>query len=59
MTSERLVNGGYKTAVFDEDRELSPEVARLQLKALDKEGIWIPDLEASQIIEKECGEKSL
>lgn len=42
----------YKAAVFDEDQELSPEVARLQLKTLDEKEIWIPDSEAKKIIEK-------
>lgn len=40
----------YKAAVFDQDEELSPEIARLQLKTLDEKEIWIPDSEAKKII---------
>jgi hypothetical protein len=40
----------YKAAVFDQDKELSPEVARLQIKTLDEQGVWIPDLEAYKIV---------
>ena len=42
----------YKAAVFDQDEELSPEIARLQLKTLDEKEIWIPDSEAKKIIEE-------
>ncbi len=42
----------YKAAVFDQDQELSPEIARLQLKTLDEKEIWIPDSEAKKIIEE-------
>lgn len=42
----------YKAAVFDQDEELSSEVARLQLKTLDEKEIWIPDSEAKKIIEE-------
>jgi hypothetical protein len=41
----------YKAAVFDQDEELSIEVARLQLKTLDEQGVWIPDDEAYKQIE--------
>jgi hypothetical protein len=41
----------YKAAVFDKDKELSPEIARLQLKTLDEQGVWIPDDEAHKQIE--------
>jgi hypothetical protein len=43
----------YKAAVFDQDEELSPEIARLQLKTLDEKEIWITDSEAKKIIETE------
>lgn len=43
----------YKAAVFDQDQELSPEIARLQIKALDEKEIWISDSEARKIIEEE------
>jgi len=42
----------YKAAIFDQDQELSPEVARLQLKILDEQEIWIPDFEAKKIIQE-------
>lgn len=42
----------YKAAVFDQDQELSSEVARLQLKTLDEKELWIPDSEAKKIIEE-------
>ncbi|ETZ04341.1 DUF2608 domain-containing protein [Holospora undulata] len=42
----------YKAAVFDQDEELSSEIARLQLKTLDEKEIWIPDSEAKEIIEE-------
>lgn len=41
----------YKAVVFDQDKELSPEVARLQIKTLDEQGVWIPDDEAYKQIE--------
>jgi hypothetical protein len=47
----------YKAAVFDKDKELSPEVARLQLKTLDEQEIWIPDSEAKKIVKE--GRKSI
>ena len=43
----------YKASVFDQDQELSPEVARLQLKTLDEQKIWIPDSETHKMIEEE------
>ena len=42
----------YKAAVFDQDEELIPEIARLQLKTLDEKEIWIPDFEAKKIIKE-------
>lgn len=33
----------YKAAIFDEDKELSPDIARLQIKTLDEQQVWIPD----------------
>lgn len=42
----------YKAAIFDQDEELSLEVARLQLKTLDEKEIWIPDNKAKKIIEE-------
>ena len=42
----------YKAAAFDQDEALSPEVARLQIKTLDEQEIWIPDLEAKGIIKE-------
>ncbi len=41
----------YKAAIFQQDQELTPEIARLQLKTLDEKEIWIPDLEAQKIID--------
>ncbi len=41
----------YKVAVFDQDEELSHEVAKLQIKTLDEQGAWIPDDEAYKQIE--------
>jgi hypothetical protein len=41
----------YKAAAFDQDKELSPEVAKLQIKTLDEQGVWIPDDEAYKQIE--------
>lgn len=39
----------YKAAVFDTDNDLSPEVARFQLKTLDEKQIWIPDSQAVKL----------
>jgi hypothetical protein len=48
----KLTGFHYKAAIFDQDQELSPEVARLQLKTLDEKEVWIPDCEAKKIIKK-------
>ena len=36
----------YKAAIFERDKELSPEVAKFQLQMLDKKGVWIDENEA-------------
>ncbi len=41
----------YKAAIFDQDKNLSPEVAKLQIKTLDEQGVWVSDFEAKKIIE--------
>jgi hypothetical protein len=39
-----------KAAVFNKDNDLSPEVARFQLKTLDEKQIWIPDSQAVKLV---------
>lgn len=40
----------YLASVFDKDKDLDPEIARLQLKILDEQKIWIPDTEAHKLL---------
>ena len=48
LVNKGLCKNPYKAAVFDQDRELSPEVERVQLKILDEQEIWIPNLEVKK-----------